>query len=72
MPIVVCPDKETLTAKYSAAAHMFSDAVAELQRKMGTVSKSQYGALLRRADEARVRSEQARLAMEQHTAVHGC
>jgi hypothetical protein len=69
---IVCEEKIGLVSEYEAAAKRYSDAVTELQRKMGTSAKSEYERLSRAADEARVRSEHARLAVEQHTAEHNC
>jgi len=59
-------------SEYEITAKKYSDAVTELQRKMGTSPKPEYDRLSRAADEARVRSEQARLALEQHIAAHEC
>jgi hypothetical protein len=39
---------------------------------MGTSAKTEYERLTRAADEARVKSEQVRLALEQHVAAHNC
>jgi hypothetical protein len=39
---------------------------------MGTSAKEEYDRLQRATDEARVKSEQARIALEQHTAAHRC
>jgi hypothetical protein len=39
---------------------------------MGTSLKDEYDRLERASNEARVRSEQARLALEQHIAAHRC
>ncbi len=59
-------------AEYETATAKFSTAVAELRRKMSTVPKAEYKRLDRAANEARVKSEQARLAVEQHVAAHEC
>jgi hypothetical protein len=50
----------------------FSEAVTELRKKMGTSAREEYQRLDRAANEARVKSEQARLALEQHIAAHRC
>ena len=47
-------------------AKKYADAVTVLTRKMGTSAKAHYERLAHAADEARVKSEQARLALEQH------
>ena len=59
-------------SEYEAATGKFSSAVTELRHKMGTVLKAEYDRLDRAANEARVKSEQARLALEEHIAAHGC
>lgn len=69
---VVCEEKQRLGLEYEIATKKFSDAVTELQRKMGTSPKNDYDRLSRAADQARVKSEQARLALEQHIASHRC
>jgi len=67
-----CEEKNRLVAQYEAATTNFSEAVAELRKKMGTSTKEEYQRLERATNEARVKSEQARLALEQHAAKHGC
>jgi hypothetical protein len=67
-----CGEKVRLTSEYQAATETFSKSVNELQDRIGTSSKPEYDQLLRVSEEWRVRSEQARLALEQHRAAHGC
>ena len=67
-----CQEKARLAAEYETATNRFAACVTDLTRKMGTSPKPEYDRLQRIADEARVRSEQARLALEQHVAAHGC
>jgi hypothetical protein len=50
----------------------FSEAVTELRKKMGTSAREEYQRLDRAANEARVKSEQGRLALEQHIAAYRC
>jgi hypothetical protein len=45
---------------------MASEAVTELRRKIGISTREDYEKLGRRANDARVKSEQARLVLEQH------
>ena len=61
-----------LAGEYEAATAKFASCVAELNRKMGTSPKADYDRLQRISDEARVKSEHARLALEEHVAAHGC
>jgi hypothetical protein len=67
-----CEEKARLAAEYDTATGKFSGAVKELREKMGTSPKEEYERLDRAANEARVKSEQARLALEQHIAAHRC
>ena len=69
---MICEDKQRLVTEYRTATKKFADSVADLQRKMGTSPKAEYERLSRTADDARVKSEQARLSVEQHIAAHGC
>ena len=70
--IMACEEKARLVADYEAATKRFSASVTNLQRKMGTSPKGEYDRLQRISDEARVKSEQSRLALEQHVAAHRC
>jgi hypothetical protein len=67
-----CGEKILLMSDYETATATFSAAVARLRRNMGTVPRAEYERLDRAANEARVKSEQARLAIERHIASHGC
>ena len=67
-----CEEKASLASDYEAATARFSTAVRELNQKIGVSPKEEYERLDRAANEARVKSEQARLALEQHIAVHRC
>jgi len=67
-----CEEKKRLAADYEAATAKFSEAVTQLHDRMGTSPKEEYERLDRAANEARVKSEQARLALEQHIAAHRC
>jgi hypothetical protein len=69
---VPCHDKIRLATEYERATSHFSEAVRELQQRIGTSPKEEYARLERVCNEARVRSEQARLALEQHIADHHC
>lgn len=67
-----CEEKAKLVSNYENAAKTFAAAVSELQSRTGTSSKTEYEELLRSIDKERLKSEQARIALEQHVAVHGC
>ena len=72
MTQVNCEEKTRLLTEYEAATSLFSEAVKELHRKIGTSPKEEYQRLERISTEARVESEQARLALEQHISTHRC
>jgi hypothetical protein len=65
-------EKARLAKEYEAATAAFSEAVKELNRRIGTSPKEEYKRLERISSEARVKSEQTRLALEQHIAAHRC
>jgi hypothetical protein len=67
-----CEIKIRLISDYEGATTSFSEAVTELRRRMGTSTKEEYDRLTWAANDARVKSEQARLALEQHVADHRC
>jgi hypothetical protein len=69
---VSCEEKTRLVKEYDDATLAFSDAVQELRRKIGTSPKAEYERLERISSKARVKSEQTRLALEQHIASHHC
>jgi hypothetical protein len=67
-----CEEKTRLVREYNVATLAFSGAVNELQRRIGTSPLEEYKRIERISSEARVKSEQTRLALEQHIAAHGC
>jgi hypothetical protein len=69
---MTCELKERLLADYQATTRSFAAAVDELHRNIGTSSLNEYQRLQRLTDEARLKSEQARLALEDHVATHRC
>ena len=69
---MTCDEKTHLMNEYEAFTGEFAAAVTELQRKTGTSSKEEYARLNRAANEGRMKSEQARLALEAHITAHGC
>jgi hypothetical protein len=69
---VPCDEKTRLVTEYEATTSVFSEAVKELHRKIGTSPKEEYQRLERISTEARMKSEQARLALEQHIVTHRC
>jgi hypothetical protein len=69
---MTCDEKGRLLRQYGEATLAFSNAVQELRQKIGTSLKDEYERLERISTEARVKSAQARLALEQHIAAHRC
>jgi hypothetical protein len=69
---VPCEEKTRLAMEYEAATSAFSESVKELHRKIGTSPKEEYKRLERISIEARVKSDRARLALEQHISTHRC
>jgi len=67
-----CREKPRLMAEYENSTARFLEAVQELHRKMGTSPKEVYERLDRAANEARLRSEYARLSLEEHIATDRC
>jgi hypothetical protein len=67
-----CDEKGRLLKQYDDATLAFSNAVQKLRRKIGTSPKDEYERVERFSNEARVISEQARLALERHIATHRC
>jgi hypothetical protein len=61
-----CDEKTRLATQFEDATAKFWSAVSELRRRIGTSPKGEYESLNRSATEARVKSEQARLALEEH------
>jgi hypothetical protein len=67
-----CVEKLRLAEEYDLATKNFSEGVEELHGRMGTTGREEYARLERAANEARVKSEQTRLALEHHIAAHRC
>jgi hypothetical protein len=59
-------ERARLLAEYDRAVKAYSDAVAKLRRRAGTVSITEYQALLRHVDIVRLKSEYARLEVDRH------
>jgi hypothetical protein len=67
-----CEEKARLAMEYEAATSTFLATVNELHLKVGTSPRAEYERLEWISIGARVKSEQARLALEQHIAAHCC
>lgn len=69
---MVCKEKTRLVNEYEMKTNKFAAVLTELHQKMGTSLKAEYDRLQLLVDEARIQSEQARLALERHIAEHNC
>jgi hypothetical protein len=67
-----CEEKARLARAYDNATLAFSNAVQVLRLTIATSTKDEYERLERISTEARMKSEQTRLALEQHIATHRC
>jgi len=67
-----CEEKTRLVSEYNRATTIFSDAVEQLHKRIGTSSKDEYESLTRATEDARMQAEEARLMMERHVKDHGC
>jgi hypothetical protein len=68
----MCEHHRELLDLYRQAVSRFSATLEALRASQGTVSKQEYDRLYGYVEQARMASEQARLALERHVAEHGC
>ena len=59
-------------SSYRNATAAYAHSVAELQRKIGLCSKSEYVQLKRQAEESKQEAAKADAQLEAHVADHGC
>ncbi len=57
---------------YNDATREFSGRLPALNDRIGVSPKHEYRLLERASEDARLKSEQARIAYERHVADHGC
>jgi hypothetical protein len=69
---MACEEMRRLVSVYETATKKFAQAVSDLRQRTGTSAKKEYDRLSRVSDEARIESEQARLAVAKHSAGHDC
>jgi hypothetical protein len=67
-----CPIKTSLLVAWQKASEIYSKAVAELTRQIGTVPKVEYQRLAKAAELAGKDSHEAQAALEAHTNEHRC
>jgi hypothetical protein len=66
-----CPERGTLHRACAITTADYSRTVQQLQQNTGVATKAEYERL-RKFEETRLLSEEARLRLERHTAEHGC
>jgi hypothetical protein len=64
--------KTQLMTGYGTATGAFADAVTKLEHEMGTLSQAEYDRRAQAVNEAQIKSEEARLAVERHVGMHRC
>jgi hypothetical protein len=67
-----CQEKERLAQLYAIANSSYGRALDVLQRQTGVLSKARYEELSEFAETARTEVDEARAALDLHTAEHGC
>jgi hypothetical protein len=67
-----CAEKSRLLYKYDAVLAEYSRTVSFLYRRVGVLRKNDYQEISAFTDDARLRCEEARLALEEHIRDHGC
>lgn len=67
-----CEERSRLLQAYNHATRAFSDRVSALNARIGVTPKHEYDLLERALEDARLKSELARIAYERHVADHGC
>jgi hypothetical protein len=67
-----CKKKELLWVKYGEAIARFAEIVVKLQKQMGVLSKAEYDLRLQLAEDARIKSEEARIEFDRHVREHQC
>ena len=68
----VCEEKSNLLRVYSFATSDYSRAVMVLHERMRVMSKQDYEEIRAFAEKTRKLADQARAALDKHTAEHGC
>ena len=71
-PASSCSEKERLMHVLVVATLDYSRAVMVIQERAGVMKKDHYRRVRSYVDEARVKVEEARRALERHASAHGC
>ena len=69
---MICEMKKELLTAYQETTRKYSEAVAELNKYIGTSTKSEYDALYRMTEALRVDAAEAKLDLENHVEEHLC
>ena len=67
-----CDEKIRLVEEHHRAAFAYSHAVRDMNAKMRNASVAEYKILRATTDEARIKSTEARTALDRHQAEHRC
>jgi hypothetical protein len=67
-----CKEKQKLLGDYQSATVQFAAAVDRLHCWRATSAREEYEEFRRASEDARLVSEKARLALEEHVSSHGC
>src|SRR5262252_9483150 len=67
-----CTKRRELAECFAIAARLYSEAVVALTRDLTLISRDEYDMLLLAKEEARYRSEAARIAFNEHIDSHHC
>jgi hypothetical protein len=67
-----CAEKNRLLYKYDAVLAEYSRTVSFLYKRVGVLRKDAYKEISDFTDHARLRCEDARVALETHILEHGC
>ena len=67
-----CAEKTRLLYKYEALLAEYSRTVTFLYKRIGVLRKDAYTEISDFTDDARIRCEAARAALEEHIREHGC
>ena len=71
-PMNVCDEKKRLLRGHQKATRVYSDAVTELNARIGRSSRAEYEGLRRAVEDARKNSTVALKTLDDHVADHDC
>jgi hypothetical protein len=72
MGATTCQQKKKLFDAYRNATGAHAESLSDLQRKMGTSSKSTYDALYRKTETLGNAASKAKEALDRHVTAHEC